>query len=122
MPANVSRIPASSSTMRMLCMLRGRRRRRGFKNYGEFYDKSRADGIILFHADGAVVIFDDAADDGQAEPGPALLGRKIRQEEFFLELAGYAVARVGDGDLDRVAAGHQCRRNLNLTHHGILRR
>src|SRR5580704_11171804 len=107
MPASVSRIPASSSTMRMLCMLRSRRCRRRFGDNGKFYDEARADRIILFHANGAMVIFDDAADDGQSKARAALLGGEIRQKEFFFDFTGNAVASVGNGDLDGVAAPHQ---------------
>src|SRR5271165_3255970 len=121
MPARESRIPASSSTIRMLCMLGGRRCRRGLGDDGKFHDKTRADGMVLFYTDGAMVIFDNPADDGQAEARAPLLGGKIRQEEFFFELASHTVAGVGNRDLDGVAARHQRGRNLNLAYDGILR-
>src|SRR6266567_7633341 len=117
MPARESRIPASSSTMRMLCMLNGDRSRRGFGHYGKLNNEPRADGMVLFHPDRAMMIFHDATDDGQAESGAALFGGEIGQEEFFLELAGHAVACIGDGNLDRVAARHQCSRNLDFSHY-----
>src|SRR5579872_3702183 len=104
MPARESRIPVSSSTTRMLCMLDGGRGRRSFGDNRKFYDEPRTDGVVLLYADGAMVIFHDAADDGQAESGAALLGREIRQEKFFFEFAAYAMAGVGHGDLHRVAA------------------
>lgn len=95
--------------------------RRGFRHNWKLNDEPGADGMIFLYANGAMMIFDDAADDGQAEPGAALLGGEIRQEEFFFELAGDAVSGVGHGDLDRVAGGNQCGRNLNLADEGILR-
>src|ERR1700680_4816954 len=121
MPARESRIPASSSTMRMLCILGGNRCRRRFENNRKFNDETRAHGLVLFYTDRAVMIFDDAVHDSQATSGAAFLGREIWQEEFFLEFAGHAVAGVGNRDLHRIAGRHQCSRNFNLTHHGILR-
>src|SRR5258708_6268497 len=104
MPASESRMPASSSTMKMLCMLDGDRCGRRFGHNRKLDDEARADGMIFFHADRAVMIFHNAAHDGQAESGATLLGGKIRQEKFLFEFASYAVSRVGDSDLDRVAA------------------
>ncbi len=62
--------------------------------------------MIFFYPNGAMMIFHDAADDGQAESGAALLSGEIGQEEFFFELAGHAVSGVGDGDLDGIAGRH----------------
>src|SRR5258708_32146018 len=83
MPASESRMPASSSTMRMLCMLDGDRCGRRFGHNRKLDDEARADGMIFFHADRAVRIFHNAAHDGQAEAGAALLGREIWQVNFF---------------------------------------
>src|SRR6202790_3053941 len=106
MPARESRIPASSSTMRMLCMLGGRRCRSRFENNGKFDDESRTHRLVFFHADRAMVVRYDAAHDGQAQARAALLGGEIGQEKFLFEFAAHAVARVGHGDLNCVACGH----------------
>src|ERR1035437_5507750 len=106
MPARESQMPASSSTMRMLCMLGGGRCRRGFGDNRKFNDEPRADWMVLLYADRAMMIFHNATDNGQAESGAAFLGGEIWQEEFFLELAGHAVARVGHRNLHRITARH----------------
>src|SRR5947208_2665331 len=97
---------ASSSTMRTLCMrglplggmallLRGER---------NFDDEPRAHGEIFFHADGTVVVFDDAAHDSEAEPGAALLCGEIRQEEFFFQFGSDTVSGVSNHHLYGLAA------------------
>ena len=58
-----------------------------------------AHGLVILHANRAVMVFDDAADDRQSQSGAAFLGRKIGQEEFLLSVAGDAAAGVGDNDL-----------------------
>ena len=50
------------------------------------------------------MIFDNSADNGEAQSSAAFLGREIRQEKFFLKFAGHAVAGVGDGNFNGVAA------------------
>src|ERR1700676_3419887 len=80
MPARESRIPASSSTMRILCMLGSGWGRRRIRDNRKFHDKTRAHGLVLFYANRAMMIRYDAADDSQAEPRATLLSRKIRQE------------------------------------------
>src|SRR5271157_535468 len=120
MPASESRIPASSSTMRMLCMLRRGPSGRGFGDDRQFNDEAGADGTVLLHADGAVMVFDDAVHDGQAQPRATFLGREVRQEEFLLEFAGNSVSGIGYGDFNGIAAGHQRGGNLDFTKDGIL--
>src|SRR4051794_19335902 len=93
---------ASSSTIRMLCM-RGLARsglRILFRSQGDLDDETRAYGEIFFHADGAVMVFHNAAHDGEAKPGAALFCREVRKKKFFLELGGNAVAGIGDDELD----------------------
>src|ERR1700730_7604366 len=99
MPASESRIPSSSSTMRTLCMVEGRRGRRGFRNHRKFNNKTGAHRVVLLYADRTVMIFYDPANNCQTESGAAFLGGKIWQEEFFFKFPGHAVARVSDGDL-----------------------
>src|SRR5580765_7714705 len=120
MPAKESRIPASSSTTRMLCMLGSHRCRRGVGNNWKFNDEPRAHRSVLFHANGAMMIFDNSADNREPESSAAFLGREIRQEKSFLKFAGHAVARVGDGNFNGVAARHQGRRDFDFSHDRIL--
>src|SRR5438270_8411901 len=72
MPDRESRFPASSSTMRMRCMLDGGRCGCGLGHYRELNDEPCADRMILLHADRAVVTFHDPADYGEAESVAAL--------------------------------------------------
>src|SRR5580704_17634056 len=116
MPANVSRMPASSSTTRMLCMLRNHRCRGGFGNDRQFDDEAGTDRIVFFHANGAMMIFHDAANDRQDQSRAALLGREIRKEEFPFQFAGDAMSGISDRNLNRGAAGNERGRNTNLAH------
>src|ERR1700686_2082389 len=100
MPARESRIPASSSTMRMLCMLGGGRCRSWFENNGKFHDESRSHRLVFFHADRAVMIRDNAANDRKPQTRAAFLGGEIGKEKFFFECTGDAVAGVGHGNLN----------------------
>ena len=81
------------------------RGRSGFGSERQLDDEARAYGTVLFDADGTMMIFDDAAYDCEAEAGAAFLGREIGEEQFLFELLRDAVARVGDQDFDRIAAG-----------------
>src|SRR5579871_3886730 len=107
MPANESRMPASSSTIRMLGMLDGRGRGRGFRHYGEFHNEASTHRTIFLDPNRAMMIFHDAAHDGKAEAGAALLGREIRKEKLFFDFARDPVTRVGNRDLDCVTARNQ---------------
>src|ERR1700732_3447062 len=100
-------MPISSSTMRILCMLRRHGGQGGFENDRKFHNEARSNRLVLLHANRSVMFFDDAAHDRQAEAGPALSSGEIGQKEFLLQFAGHAMSGISDGDLDRVAAGHQ---------------
>src|ERR1700686_2905762 len=100
MPARESRIPASSSTMRILYMVDGGGR--SFRNNRKFDNETRTDRAVLFHADRTVMIFHDAAHDRQAEARASFLGGEIGQEKLLLEFASHAVSGVGGGDLDGI--------------------
>src|SRR5215469_16216042 len=100
MPRSDSRMSRSSSTTRMLGILR--LRGGGFPGQRKLHDELGARGLVLFHADGAMVIFDDAAHDGQTQPGPALLGGEIRKEEPFLHVTADAGTAISDRDLHRI--------------------
>src|SRR5215472_9543895 len=97
MPRSDSRISRSSSTTRMLDILR-LSRGGGFPSQRKFHDELGAGGFIFFHANGAVVIFDDAAHDGQPQTGAALLGGEIRKEEPLLHVPADAGSAVSDRD------------------------
>ena len=66
----------------------------------EFDDELCAGGLVLFGADGALVLLDDLGGDGEAEAGAALLGGEVGEEEALAHLVGEAGAGVGDGELD----------------------
>src|SRR5579864_5187614 len=104
MPASESRMPASSSTMRMLYMFGYDGRWRRFWHKRKLYDKTRADRMIFFHANRAMVIFHDPAHDREAEPGTAPFRGEVRQKQLLLQFSRDAVTGIGDRDLNRVAA------------------
>src|SRR5215472_9972343 len=122
MPASESRMPASSSTIRMLCMFREDRCRHRLRYDRKLYDKACSHRMVFFHPNRSMVIFYNAAHNGKSQPGAAFLRGEVWQEEFLFHLAGYALAGVGDDDLNRVAARHQSGGDGNLTYDGILRR
>src|SRR5579862_1757490 len=92
MEESESRMPASSSTMRMdcamdfLCRSAFRYRRGDRFGRGEFDDEPRAHRSIVLRANQAVVLGDDPAGDSQSESRAALLGGEMRQEELVLVL------------------------------------
>ena len=63
---------------------------------GQFDYESRADRLLSSARISAVVFGDDAAGDGQAEAGAAVLGGEVREEKFVFVFGGDAVAAVGD--------------------------
>src|SRR4030067_1300134 len=60
----------------------------------QLYYKSGAARKIVFYPYVAAVVRNYVADDGQAEPGAGLLGRKVRLKEPLLYLGRYAGAVV----------------------------
>ena len=64
-------------------MLAVGRRGDGFRGQRQLHDEARADRLVFLHANGAAMVFDDAADDGQPQSGAALLGGEVRQEQFL---------------------------------------
>src|SRR5579872_5491975 len=121
MPARDSRMPASSSTIRMLCMSEEHWRGRRIRNQRKLYDKARAHRTIFLYANRAMVIFYDAADNRKPKAGSAFLGREIWEKELLFQFSRHAVPSICDGDLNRIAARHQSGADFNLAHHGILR-
>src|SRR5437763_5542353 len=63
--------------------------------------------VVVVDGDAAIVVVDDAVDDGQAEAGAAAFGGKVWEEEFLLVGVGDAAAGIGNLDHDAVrrAAG-----------------
>src|SRR5258705_5603016 len=114
-PRRESRMPDSSSTMRMLCML-GSGCGGRFGSEREFHDKPGANWLIFFHSDGALMVFDNAAYDRQAQTCAALLGGEIGQKEFFLQLLCNTVTRVGNGNLHGIATGDKTGGHADFTH------
>src|SRR5580698_10768357 len=121
-PFSDCRIVGSSSTIRMLCMLIDGGRGDCIRNHRQFNHKARADGLIFFHANGAVVVFDDTVHDGKSEAGAAFLGGEVRQKQPLLQFPRNAVASIGDGDFHHVAASDQYSGNLNLSKESVLHR
>src|SRR5690348_9733566 len=104
-PVRESRIPGSSSTMRMLDMRCGHVRH-ALGGDGQLNHKACAHWLVLFHANGTVMIFHNPAYDCQAQPGAAFLGREIGHEQALLGLLGDALPGIGNADFDSIAAGH----------------
>src|SRR5580693_2955991 len=98
-------MPVSSSTMRILCMLRRGGGQRRLGNDRQLYDEARSNRLVLLYTNGSVMFFDDTAHDGQAKASSALSGGKIRQKKFFLQLSRYTVASVSDCYFNRIPAG-----------------
>src|SRR5215469_13321448 len=114
MPASESRIPASSSTMRMLCMSGGSDRGSSFGDDGKLYDKSGANRAILLNPNRAVVILHDPAHNRKAQAGPSFFGGEVGKKELLLEFAGYAVSGIGNDNLHGIPASDQRGRDLDL--------
>src|SRR5215469_7275392 len=112
-PRRESRMPDSSSTMRMLDMFHGNRR--GLRRERQFHDEARSYRLVLLDPDRSTMVLNDSAHNRQTQPGATLLGREVRQKEFFLQFLGDAVPRVGHQNLYRIAAGHQGRADLDLS-------
>ncbi len=85
-------------------------RRRNFDG-GEANQKARAGGNVIFDAKSAVMFCDDAAGDGEAEAGAAILGGEMREEEFVFVFWRDAVARVSNFDFDGIAIASETRRD-----------
>src|SRR5579863_892296 len=121
-PLSDWRIVGSSSTMRMLCMLVDGGLSDSVRYDWQFDHKAGTDWPILFHANGAVVIFNNTIHDRKPKTGSALFGGEVWEKQPFFQLPGNAVASVGDSNLHDIAAGHQRGGNLNLAKERILHR
>src|SRR6202044_1481567 len=78
------RIVGSSSTMRILCMLIDSGRGDRIRDHWQFDYKASTYRFVFFHANGTVVVFHDAVDDGQPKSGAAFLGREVGQKKALL--------------------------------------
>src|SRR5256885_6253394 len=112
-PASESRIPASSSTIRTLCMLSFCHGGGALGNDRQLDDEAGADGFVLFHANGASMILHHAAHDRKPKARATFFCREIWKEKFFFQFTSDTVAGVGHRNLDGIATGHQCGGNLN---------
>src|SRR5580692_2810513 len=119
-PLSDWRIVGSSSTMRMLCMMVDEGFGDSVRYDWQFDHEAGADGLILFHANGPVVIFNNTVYDGQPKTGAALLGGEVWEKQPFLQLPCNAVARVGDGNLHHITTRHQRGGHLNLAKECVL--
>src|SRR2546423_5047988 len=97
MPRSDSRMVRSSSTTRMLGILAHLRYGGLFRLLGnrQLHHKPGAQRLVFFYANGAAMIFNNTAHDGESQAGAALLGREIRKEEILFYFAGHSVARGG---------------------------
>src|SRR6516164_9985095 len=120
MPRRVSRIARSSSTTKMLG-IQDLRRGGCLCGKRKLQDKLSARRMVLLYADAAVMVFHDAAHDGESQPSATLLGRDIRQEEFFFYFVVNAVAAIGDCNLQRVFAFRLGRSDMDLLDQRVLR-
>src|SRR5260370_31726974 len=97
MPRSVWRMSCSSSTTRMLCT--ARLRSSHLAGERQLDDEFGSGGMVLFHSDGAVVVLYNAPHNGQPQASAALLGGKVRKEEFFLHFPIAPVPGIGHRDL-----------------------
>src|SRR5260370_22516305 len=102
-PTNESRIPASSSTMRILGMLNICSGDHNLGNHRQLYNEPGADWLVFLHANGAMVLLDDATDNRQAQSRAPLLGGKIRPEKALFFFRGHPLSPVVDPDLPHSA-------------------
>src|SRR5579864_2475042 len=119
-PARDSRIPASSSTMRTLGMLSGCGYGAGLRNDRQLDNEARTNRLVLFDANGSVMVFDDTAHNGQSQAGAAFLGGKVGKKQLLLQFSGYAMSAIGDRDLNGVSSGDQCGCDFDFADQRIL--
>ena len=90
-----------------------RGRRRNFCG-GEFKNKARADGGVVFDAEEAVVLCDDSGRDSEAKARAAILGGEMRKEEFVLVGGRDAMAGVFDDDFYGIGFRVEARKDANV--------
>src|SRR5260370_40905852 len=100
----------SSSTINTLGIGRSGWRSNSVHGDGQFNHKAGADRLVFLDPDGSVMVFNDSADDGEAQPGAALLAGKRGSESALFRSLGYSIAAVGHADFERVPAGNPRRR------------
>src|SRR5438105_2357599 len=144
-------MPDSSSTIRMLCMVlasinvvsavstKGKYRglppaelsvfsgRAGFRSgfgFGcqwQLHDEPRSYGLVFFHPNRTMMVFDYPTHNRQPQAGAAALGRKIRQEELFFQLWGDSGTSVRHDNFDGILALDQRRGDGDLAHQALRR-
>lgn len=85
-------------------------------------EEARAGRKIVLDLDAAAVLGDDARRDGQAQPGPAVFRRKVREKELVLVLGRDAVPTVRDADFDGVRVRESFCGDVNFPAGRILQR
>ena len=70
---------------------------------GQFDHELGPGGEVFLHADGTVVLGDDAIDNCQSQTGPRSLGREVGKEEAFLGLWSDSRPAIFDGNFHHVA-------------------
>src|SRR5262245_36769925 len=66
----------------------------------QLHDEARAPGPVLLEADRALMLLDDAADYGEAQPAASALRREARHEQLVAVLLGDAGPVVGNAEAD----------------------
>src|SRR5215831_8865583 len=112
MPRSESRISRSSSTTRTLdILLLGCG---GLSRQWKLHHKFGAGGLVFFHTDGSLMVFNNTAHNGQAQTGAAFLGGEVGKEQTLLHLAVDAMAGVSHRDLNGVFVVGQGGGDVNL--------
>src|ERR1700676_4723199 len=104
----------SSSTIRMLCMMKNRGCCDQFCYDGQLNYESRTGGSVLFYANRAMMIFNNSAHDSQAKSRSPLFCGEVGKEQALFQLSRNAMAGVANHDFDGVAACDHSRGDVNL--------
>ena len=89
------------------------RGRREFRNW-QLQNEFRADGRIVLDANGAMMFGHNSARDGQAEPGPAIFGREVRQEKPVFIFRRNSMAAVRNDNFHSFTVGVKTRAQKQL--------
>src|SRR5258707_9917681 len=90
MPAREARTPLSSSTIRMDSRMGTSR--------GQVHHEARAPRLVVLDPDHPVVLLDDAAADGEAQPAAPPLGGEVGAEKAAASAPADPGAVVGPGE------------------------
>src|SRR5258708_1517261 len=105
MPRRDSRMSRSSSTTRMLDMLR--LRRDGRSRERKFYYKPGSQRLVFLHANRPAMVFNDPPHNGQSQPGAAFFGGEVRKKKSLFDFVSHAMSSVSHDDFYCVFAFDQ---------------